>query len=100
MTVESVSVRCFCVRLSLLSLVGWFLDLKSPGKIAARHSACAPSGHGPNRVLCPEFLGFKCWKISLALQVVETSVIARFGQGEKNVKIQVKLGNRCMSVET
>ena len=31
------------------TLVGWFLDLKTPGKIAGRHSACAPSGQGPKQ---------------------------------------------------
>ena len=31
-TVVEVNLRCFCVRLSLLFLVGWFLDLKTVGK--------------------------------------------------------------------
>ena len=60
MTVVEVNLRCFCVRLSILFLVGWFLDLKTVGKIVASHSACAASDQGQNRVLCPEYFGFKC----------------------------------------
>ena len=49
LTVGSVKLRCFCDRLSLIFLVGWFLDLKTAGKIAAHYSACAPSGQGPKQ---------------------------------------------------
>ena len=48
-TVVEVNLRWFCVCLSILFLVGWFLDLKTAGKIVASHSACAASGQGPKQ---------------------------------------------------
>ena len=82
MTVVEVNLRCFCVRLSILFLVGWFLDLKTVGKIVASHSACAASGQGPKQgVVFRNISVLNAGKNSLASQVVETSAIARFGQG-------------------
>ena len=48
-TVVEAKLRCFCDRLSLVFLVGWFLDLKTAGKIPAHYSACASSGQGPKQ---------------------------------------------------
>ena len=63
-------------------MVGWFLDLKTAGKIPAHYSACAPSGQGPKqRVLSRFFADLNAGKFSLRCQVVETGAIARFGQG-------------------
>ena len=66
--------------------MGWFLDLKRVGKIVASHSACAASGQGVCAQGCcvPNISVLNAGKISLASQVVETSAIARFAQGEKN----------------
>ena len=99
MAVGSVKLSCFCDRLSLIFLVGWFLDLKTAGKTAAHYSACAPSVRGPNSVLCPEFLRFKCWKMfaRLTTKPVRSRGLDRV---EKKVKFQKKLDYRCMSVDT
>ena len=80
-TVVEVNLRWFCVRLSILFLVGWFLDLKTAGKIVASHSACAASGQGDCAQGCcvPNISVLNAGKISLASQVVQTSAIARFG---------------------
>ena len=67
MTVGSVKLRCFCDRLSLLFLVGWFLDLKTAGKIAAHYSACAPSGQGPKQRVVSGIFKIKCWKMFASL---------------------------------
>ena len=100
MTVGSVKLRCFCDRLSLIFLVGWFLDLKTAGKTAAHYSACAPSVRGPNSVLCPEFLRFKCWKMFASLTSGRNQCDRAVCRVEKKVKFQKKLDYRCMSVDT
>ena len=85
MTVVEVNLRCFCVRLSLLFLVGWFLDLKTVGKIVAMSQRMRGIWSGAKTGCCvPNISVLNAGKISLASQVVETSAIARFGQGEKN----------------
>ena len=84
-TVVEVNLRWFCVRLSILFLVGCCWTLKRSGTLLrvtahARHLVRAKTG-----CCVPNISVLNAEKNSLASQVVETSAIARFGQGEKNV---------------
>ena len=77
------------------------MDLKTAGKTAAHYSACAPSVRGPNSMLCPEFLRFKCWKMFASLTSGRNQCDRAVWTGlKKKVKFLKKLENRCMSVDT
>ena len=85
MTVVEVNLRCFCVRLKPTLSGGMVF-----GPLNGRENCCESQRmrgiwSGAKTGCCvPNISVLNAGKISLASQVVETSAIARFGQGEKN----------------